>query len=543
MQPSSIDMEALSTISDPTLYPPGTVLLENARLNTGVGDGHLIRIPEPSSDPNDPLNWSKTRKYVNFGLISFYTFMIFVILDVGSVCWGDWVVEWGVTYSDLNNVFAANLTGLAVGCVFFVPLALKYGRRVIYVVSVLITFGMSVWMAEANGYASLLTANLFSGLSGAASEALVQMTVADVFFVHERATLNGVYLLMSAAGAYLGPVASGYIVDAQGWRWLYWWCAIGLGLSSVSMIFLYEDTKFLPAQLGISITPDTPDQDTKDGKVSTFGDVPTSTSQIQPVLPLKTYRQRLALVTITHGSLGGFLRHAYQPFIILFTFPVAAMIIVLYGALLAWLSILLASEPAIFNVPPYNFSANGVGLLFIPGFIGSLIGSIYGGPLSDWSILVLAKRNRGIYEPEMRLYLSLFPVLVGPAGVWLYGYSALEGMHWIVPCVGLAMNSFSVVAISDTTLTYLVDSYPEILGDLLVALAFVRNGLSAVAAFCFGPWVAALGYRNTLLSCGFLALATNLLVIPIIIWGKQLRIQSARRYARMAARQFNPRPT
>ncbi|RDW59944.1 hypothetical protein BP6252_13031 [Coleophoma cylindrospora] len=487
MQPSSIDMEALSATSDPTLFPPGTVLLENARLNTGVGDGHLIRIPEPSSDPNDPLNWSKTRKYVNFGLISFYTLMIFVILDVGSVCWGDWVVEWGVTYSDLNNVFAANLSGLAVGCVFFVPLALKYGRRVIYVVSVLITFGMSVWMAEANGYASLLTANLLSGLSGAASEALVQMTVADVFFVHERATLNGVYLLMSAAGAYLGPVASGYIVDAQGWRWLYWWCAIGLGLSSVSMIFFYEDTKFLPAQLGISITPDTPDQDTKDAKVSTFGDIPTSTSQVQPIVPLKTYRQRLALVTITH---------------------VVAMIIVLYGALLAWLSILLASEPAIFNVPPYNFSANGVGLLFIPGFIGSLIGSIYGGPLSDWSILVLAKRNRGIYEPEMRLYLSLFPVLVGPAGVWLYGYSALE-----------------------------------ILGDLLVALAFVRNGLSAVAAFCFGPWVAALGYRNTLLSCGFLALATNLLVIPIIIWGKQLRIQSAGRYARMAARQFNPRPT
>jgi hypothetical protein len=33
------------------------------------------------------------------------------------------------------------------------------------------------------------------------------------------------------------------------------------------------------------------------------------------------------------------------------------------------------------------------------------------------------KRNNGVYEPEMRLYFAIFPALVGPAGLFLYGYS------------------------------------------------------------------------------------------------------------------------
>jgi len=65
----------------------------------------------------------------------------------------------------------------------------------------------------------------------------------------------------------------------------------------------------------------------------------------------------------------------------------------------------------------------GIGLLNLAGFIGTVLGSIYGGPLNDWSILFFTRRNNGVYEPEMRLYTVLLPVVVGPAGLFLYGYS------------------------------------------------------------------------------------------------------------------------
>lgn len=62
----------------------------------------------------------------------------------------------------------------------------------------------------------------------------------------------------------------------------------------------------------------------------------------------------------------------------------------------------------------------------IPALIGAIIGSTYGGQLSDWAILILSKRNNGIYEPEFRLFLCILPALAGPADLFLYGIGATE---------------------------------------------------------------------------------------------------------------------
>lgn len=69
--------DVASLVSNIAPFPPGTVILENgkanaqdeshifvpprlsniitAQLNTGHGDGHLVYVPQPSEDPNDPL--------------------------------------------------------------------------------------------------------------------------------------------------------------------------------------------------------------------------------------------------------------------------------------------------------------------------------------------------------------------------------------------------------------------------------------------------------------------------------------------------------
>lgn len=59
-------------------WPPGTVRIE---LITRVSkDQEIILQPRPSDDPNDPLNWSEWRKHLNFGLVSFYAFMVFAFI-------------------------------------------------------------------------------------------------------------------------------------------------------------------------------------------------------------------------------------------------------------------------------------------------------------------------------------------------------------------------------------------------------------------------------------------------------------------------------
>ncbi|KAF4627691.1 hypothetical protein G7Y89_g10461 [Cudoniella acicularis] len=185
--------------SDESL-PPGTVRLEDAGVSAGRGNGHLILQPHPSEDPNDPLNWSKKRKFVNFAIICYYSLMIFVILDIGGVAWQNYIDELDMTDDELNITYAVNCAGLAVGCIFFIPFSLKYGRRPVYIVSTVITFAMSIWQAALHSYGEMVATQLISGLSGAVSETLVQLTVIDMFFVHQRATMNGIYLMMVAIG-------------------------------------------------------------------------------------------------------------------------------------------------------------------------------------------------------------------------------------------------------------------------------------------------------------------------------------------------------
>jgi hypothetical protein len=67
-----------------------------------------------------------------------------------------------------------------------------------------------------------------------------------------------------------------------------------------------------------------------------------------------------------------------------------------------------------------------VGNLNIPPAIGNIIGTIWGGPLVDYVIVKLSKRNGGIYEPEMRLTLFFLPGILMPIGVLMYGLTTSE---------------------------------------------------------------------------------------------------------------------
>ena len=109
--------------------------------------------------------------------------MDFAILDISTVIYPQYNTILGMSYSQLNNTYAASTAGLAIGCVMFIPFALKYGRRPIYLVSSLVLFGSGIWLALLSTYGQLLAAMIVSGLAGATSETLVQMTVRPILLL------------------------------------------------------------------------------------------------------------------------------------------------------------------------------------------------------------------------------------------------------------------------------------------------------------------------------------------------------------------------
>jgi hypothetical protein len=85
-----------------------------------------------------------------------------------------------------------------------------------------------------------------------------------------------------------------------------------------------------------------------------------------------------------------------------------------------WFSVILNVLSIYFTAPPYNFTPAGIGLLNLAPFIGGILGNGVSAS-NDYIILLLAKRNGGVFEPEMRLWLALVGCVIGPAGLLLFG--------------------------------------------------------------------------------------------------------------------------
>jgi hypothetical protein len=143
-------------------------------------------------------------------------------------------------------------------------------------------------------------------------------------------------------------------------------------------------------------------------------------------------------------------------------FPAVTYTALIYGSLLAWFSVVVSTYSVYFTLPPYSFNASGVGLMNLPPFVGGIFGSLYGGIFSDRLIIRLSRRNGGIYEPEMRLWIALPAILLLPGSLLLYGLALARGLPWIVSAVGCGVFGFAFATLADVSLTYTMDCYKDV---------------------------------------------------------------------------------
>lgn len=90
--------------------------------------------------------------------------------------------------------------------------------------------------------------------------------------------------------------------------------------------------------------------------------------------------------------------------------------------------------------------------------------------MNDWSAKWLSKRNKGIFEPEMRLWLALPAALIIPAGILMFGIGLANGSPWIVLAIAYGIWGFGFVLATDVSLAYCTDCYQDIVGDALVGV-------------------------------------------------------------------------
>lgn len=422
-------------------------------------------------------NWSPFRKHLNYTLVCFYTLFIYALLNVQTVTWGVLGTELNFSNEILNDSYAAATAALMVGGLTLIPFALKFGRRPVYIGSLAVQFGMAIWYARTYTVGDLMGTNIVSCFVGALSEIMVQMTVADVYFVHERGLMNTIYYWVTTVGSNLSGIAGGYITDHMGWRWIWWFLAIFIGTLTLIFLFTYEETMYLRAQVTIgreAVQSDTTDARHSNSEKSGL-DSEKRAPAVEPILtqaetrvhidhtiPRKTYAEKLKPWIIAPGSFAHYLRHTYQCFLVMWYCPAVFYMALLNGAANTAQIIFITVYSTYLYDAPYNLSESAVGLFGLSGFIGVMIASLFTGPLSDRSIVWLSKRNGGIYEPEMRLWLVLLSTPIFLLAVLLFGLGLAHDKPWLVLAFGYAILGVGITPASSLSLTYLTDAYTEV---------------------------------------------------------------------------------
>jgi hypothetical protein len=97
-------------------------------------------------------------------------------------------------------------------------------------------------------------------------------------------------------------------------------------------------------------------------------------------------------------------------------------------------------------------------------------------------------------------------------------------------------DSYQFVRLALLSLAHIISLLiiSQILGDALVGVVFVRNGISTGMIFAVPPWMVNMGIYDMFVVCGVLAAVIALTCVPFLIWGRAWRVKLASRYAKYA---------
>ena len=333
-----------------------------------------------------------------------------------------------------------------------------------------------------------------------------------------------VYAAALVGSNFFAPIICGFINDGQGYRWVFWWSAIFCGIATTFLFFAMEETNF-----------DRQERSGKAGEIDSdpvgqVGEEKTSTPSKGSPAEKTTYWQRLALFE-THRPFT--MHHHLKRQLLFFLWPIPLYCGFAYGSCLIWFNVLNATSSSTLSAAPYNFSPSIVGLGYIAGMIGVAVGFIVTGPLSDSLIIWLSKRHGGIFEPEFRLWLFVFPTIFVPVGLILWGLGSASHVQWVGLLFALGFLAFQNACGASITVTYLVDSYREVAGDALTTLIIVRNLMSFAVSYGINPWNEGMGTKRAFGLAAGVGFVASLAWVVMLVYGKRCRVASRERYWRL----------
>ena len=400
-----------------------------------------------------------------------------------------------------------HLCGVGVAGVLIVASARVWGRRHLYLLGAVLIIIAAAWGGAATSYKSFLWARIIQGIAVAPFEALVNASVGDLYFVHQRGTRMALSNLSLFGSAFFTPIVVGKITHTIGYPWTFYLIAIFTGLTLPFVVLFVPETAY---RREAYLNTDTVAGD------STYFRRKDAFSPVKEVSTPRISFARSLLPFNGRKTDQNFFKLLLRPFA-LFLQPAILWACLIQGALIGWTVFIGVVLAAIFLGPPLFFDEVQTGYMYTGAFIGALLGFVFSGILTDWSARHMTQRNKGIYEPEFRIVLVIPQLICGCAG--LYGFGAtganVGAYGWFLPDFFFCLEVMGMVIGAVASALYIVDAYRDISVEAFTCLLIFKNMFSFGLTWSAYNWILANGIAHTFYIIASIQVAICLLSIPM----------------------------
>jgi EmrB/QacA subfamily drug resistance transporter len=183
----------------------------------------------------------ENKKWWTLGAVSVGLFMIMLDNTVVNVALPSMQHSLRMTYSEIEWVVAAYALTFAAFMLTGGKLADLLGRRLIFMVGLVIFTGASLACGLAPNGGFLIGARIVQGLGGALMNPATLSIITATFPPRQRGTAIGIWAGVSAMALAIGPLVGGLLTEHANWNWIFYInIPIGIAGLLVSPLFIEE---------------------------------------------------------------------------------------------------------------------------------------------------------------------------------------------------------------------------------------------------------------------------------------------------------------
>ncbi|KAI6382422.1 hypothetical protein MCOR25_000718 [Pyricularia grisea] len=422
-----------------------------------------------TDDPENPLNWSRTRKALVTSILCIYTFVVYMSSAIYTTSEHGIMEEFGVNAVEAGLGLALFVLGYGVGPSILSPLSElpSVGRNPPYIASMFIFVIISIPTALVTNYPGLMVLRFLQGFFGSPCLASGGASIMDMYGVGLNLPYPMMVWTISAfCGPALGPLLSGFSVPVLGWRW-----SLLEILFASAPVFLIMFA-FLPETSSDNILL----RRARRLRALTQSDRFQSKAEIEQ--KEMTFTATLADALIKPMEIS--IKDPAVAFVQIYT-------AIIYGIYYSFFEVF----PLVFPVY-YGMSAGQIGLVFLCMLVAGGLGmAMY----SSYLAFYMHPRIRARGDPvhETRLVPALAAAFGPTIGLFIFAWTARPDIHWIAPTVGITLYGASGFVVMQCLFCYIPLSYPRYAASLFAANDLCRSALAFASVLFARPLFANLG--------------------------------------------------